>query len=206
VCATPARSTSSSRSGSAAPPRFSSSRSDRKPRFPDPGRRRRRPQHPDRRREHDRVLRCPRPDRRQRARLAGGPRIVLQRSGLPGVVPGNCAQAARQHRDVPARRGVHPRVRPGDRDPPQPPGASLLPGAPVVRRVHRILPRRADDPRHVPLRVRRACARSLGCAELAVFLGRNLARARLLGLCQRGLPGRNRVHHPARRRQPDRWV
>jgi hypothetical protein len=87
-------------------------------------------------------------------------------------------------------------VRPPDRRPPQPGRPGLLPPAGLRGRLRRPLPRDPDDPRHLPARLRRAGAPALGRPEVRVLLGHGRARARLLGICLRGLPRRHRVRAP----------
>ncbi len=89
------------------------------------------------------------------------------------------------------------------RDRAQPPGAGVLPAPRARDRLHRLLPRRADDPRDHHARLRRAGARHRGRSDLDDVLGDRRARARLHGVRLGGLPRRDRVGAPepgARRR------
>ena len=76
------------------------------------------------------------------------------------------------------------------------PGPGLLPAPAPLGRLHRHLPRDPDDPARLPARLRRARAAARGVPTSAVLLGSRLARARLLGVRRRGLPGRDRLRAP----------
>ena len=78
----------------------------------------------------------------------------------------------------------------------QPARPGLLPDPRARDRLRRLLPRRADDPRDRPARLRRAGARDRGRPDLDDVLGDRLARPHLHGVRLRGLPRRDRVGAP----------
>ena len=73
--------------------------------------------------------------------------------------PDDLARLPPEREDLLHRGGVHPRLRARARRAAQPAGAGLLPDPRARDRLRRLLPRRADDPRHRPARLRRAGAR-----------------------------------------------
>ncbi len=112
------------------------------------------------------------------------------------VVPGGPPRLLAQHQDLLRGGGVHPRVRPGDRRTPQPPGPGLLPDPCTRDRLHRLLPGNPDDPPDLHPRLRRAGARARWRPHLGARLGDGGAHHHLLRLRRRGVSRGDRVCAP----------